>query len=107
MVGAMDAPGNRDDAGRFPPGVSGNPSGRAKKLPELAAKISLYDDEMVKRLLSIARSTLNDKNSIAAIRLLLSYAHGNPVQAITGGDGEPLFDNAERAIAALKKLAGE
>lgn len=88
-------------------GASGNPSGRAKKLPELAAKISKFDDELMKRLLKIARSAEHDKDSVAAIKLLWAYAHGNPVQALTGENGMPLFGSADTVVAALRKLAGE
>lgn len=104
--GVVDEPANRDDAGRFQPGASGNPSGRAKKLPELAAKISEFDDELRDRLLLIARVG-EHRDSIAAVKLLWSYAHGNPSQSITGENGAPLFGQSELVIAALKKLAEE
>lgn len=102
----MDTPANRDETGRFPPGVCGNVNGRPKKLPELAAKISTFDDELLERLLVIARTGAH-KDSVGSIKLMWSYAHGNPVQAITDGDGKPLFGQSEVVIAALKKLAGE
>lgn len=75
----------------FPPGVSGNPGGRPKKLAELSTKISEMDDKHRLRLEAIAEGKGYDaKDSIAAIKLLWAYAHGNPAQAITGPNGADL-----------------
>jgi hypothetical protein len=79
-------PENRDDAGRFPQGVSGNPGGRPKKLEALAASIREFDDELRDKLLAIVR-TGSDKDAREAIKLLWSYAHGLPRQVVTDADG--------------------
>lgn len=75
----------------FPPGVSGNPGGRPKKLAELSVKISEMDEKYRLRLDAIADGDgYEAKDSIAAIKLLWAYAHGNPAQAITGAGGTDL-----------------
>jgi hypothetical protein len=76
----------------FEPGQSGNPGGRPKRKPitemltleleKLAARSSqAKGQKIVERLVSIA---LNGKrtDSIAAIRLIMSYTDGLPVQAV-------------------------
>ncbi len=66
-----------------------NPGGRPKKLEELALSISELSGQHVARLQQIAMQG-KDKDSIAAIKLLWSYAFGNPTQVITGPDGGPV-----------------
>src|SRR4051812_25737705 len=76
----------------FAPGNCANPGGRPKKLEELAVKCREFESDHVARLNQIARDG-DDKDSVAAIKLLWSYGRGNPVQAITGEDGQPIkFD---------------
>lgn len=77
---------------QFTKGVSGNPGGRPKKLEELAVKISEMDEKYRLRLDAIADGGggVETKDSIAAIKLLWAYAHGNPTTVITGKDGAPV-----------------
>jgi hypothetical protein len=98
-------PDNRDQAGRFPPGFSGNPGGRPKKLDELAIKISDMDEAHRLRLENIAANG-EHRDSIAAIKLLWSYAHGLPRQVVTDGNGGPVIDWAG-LLHALKKAEEE
>lgn len=70
----------------FAKGQSGNPGGKPKKLEELAASIREFDDELRDRLLLIVRND-EAKEVIAAVKLLWSYAHGNPRQVVTDADG--------------------
>jgi len=100
------APANRDAAGRFPPGQSGNPSGRAKKLADLAVKITALDDAHRERLEFIAAQG-EPKDSIAAIKLLWAYAYGAPSQSITGPDGGPVQVSTETIIASLDRLKAD
>lgn len=71
---------------------SANPGGRPKRLAALALKIAEFDDEAQQILQKIARGGKGIKagEQVQAIRLMWSYAHGNPVQAVTGPDGEGL-----------------
>ena len=85
----VDEPDNRDDAGRFLPGKSGNPKGRAKRTAALAIAISEFDEDYRRRLHSIALEG-EHKDSVSAIKLLWAYAHGNPAQVVTGDDGGPV-----------------
>lgn len=84
---SADAPKRRNGPGRpFQPGQSGNPGGAPKRLAELSASIREFDNELRDRLLRIARNE-NDKEAREAIRLLWAYAHGNPRQVVTDGEG--------------------
>lgn len=71
----------------FKPGKSGNPGGKPKKLEELAAKCRAFDDQLIERLKGIALKG-EDKDSVAAVKLLWSYGHGLPRQVVTDADGK-------------------
>ncbi len=92
----LDEPASTVKRGRGNPawtkGVSGNPGGRFRKLPELTAAICEVSAELTQRLVQLARGLhkARPQDQIAAIKLLFAYAYGNPVQAITGPDGEAL-----------------
>lgn len=87
----------------FVKGQSGNPSGRSKKLAELAAKISEMDDAHRLRLEHIAQNGA-DRDSAAAIKLLWAYAHGNPSQPVTGADGGPIAFKSVDLMDVLQNL---
>lgn len=89
----------------FVPGKSGNPGGRPKKLDELKLKIVEMTSKHLARLEGIAADGEN-KDSISAIKLMWSYAYGNPAQAITGEDGSPLFPVVGDVTEMLKRLSG-
>ena len=86
-------------------GVSGDPGGRPKSNALLRAKCREFDDELVKRLVDIARGGDNDSASIQAIKLLWAYGHGAPVTTIeidesgTNNALEQLTVDELRAIA--------
>lgn len=97
------------------PGQSGNPGGRPKKSRELEELIrealTMPDgrNKAVERLLGIMAEG-EDKDSIAAAKLLKAYGYGNPRQQVevTGEDGGPLEIATTRgllasAVARLKK----
>lgn len=88
---------------QFKKGQSGNPNGRSKKLADLAVKISELDDAHRLRLESIAASG-EPRDSIAAIKLLWAYAHGNPSQPITGPDNGPIKFQSVDLLESLKAL---
>lgn len=100
-----DSPKRKNGPGRpWAKGQSGNPGGKPKKLEALAASIREFDDELRDRLLLIAREG-SDKDAREAIKLLWSYAHGNPRQVITDEDG-----NAVRSAIVIlpeKALLGD
>jgi len=73
----------------FKPGQSGNPGGRPKRTEALATAISEMDTAHRLRLEYIAAHG-EHKDSVAAIKLLWAYAHGNPTQPVTGEGGGPL-----------------
>lgn len=90
---------------QFKKGVSGNPTGRSKKLAALAMKISEMDDTHRLRLEYIAANG-KAQDSIAAIKLLWAYAHGNPTQPISGPEDGPIQVQAVDLLQSLQNLAG-
>ncbi|MCK6402028.1 MAG: hypothetical protein L6Q74_09020 [Sphaerotilus natans subsp. sulfidivorans] len=73
--------GSRDDAGRFRPGVSGNPSGRRRRseadrqIDELARSRSEDAFHVVADLMT---GSDNDRTKLAAALAILERAHGKP-----------------------------
>jgi len=101
--------------GQFKKGQSGNPGGKSKKSRELekliqeALALPGGRNKAVDRLIGIVEAG-EDKDSIAAAKLLKAYAYGNPRQQVevTGDDGGPLEIATTRglltsAVARLKK----
>jgi hypothetical protein len=100
---SSDAAKKRGPGRPFEPGQSGNPGGRAKKSEALSVKISEMDDAHRARLEDIAANG-EHRDSIQAIRLLWSYAHGLPRQVVTDASGGPVIDVAA-LVQALDRAA--
>jgi hypothetical protein len=102
---SADAGKRRNGPGRpFKPGQSGNPGGAPKRLAELSASIREFDNELRDRLLEIARSD-SAKDAREAIKLLWAYAHGNPRQVVTDGEGNAV--NFGVVFLPAKKLLAD
>jgi hypothetical protein len=75
----------RDEAGKWLPGESGNPSGRPKSIFELAELARAHTAAAIKTLAAI----MNDKEvaepaRIAAACALLDRGYGKPVMSVAG-----------------------
>lgn len=70
------------------PGQSGNPGGRAKKLPELREACEQLTPKILKRLEKLI-DTGSGKDAVAASKLVLSYAYGQPTTVIAGDPERP------------------
>lgn len=81
-----DTRANRDDTGRFLPGVSGNPTGRPKKrdadrrIEELARNASEDAFNVVQVLMNGAET---ERTKLAAALAILERAHGRPGERLT------------------------
>jgi len=72
---------NRDNAGRFLPGQSGNPSGRPKVAPELRAAAQEVSIEGLKVLTGIMRDEKAPQNArITAVQAIWDRGFGKPDQ---------------------------
>lgn len=77
---------NRDDAGRFLPGTSGNPTGRPRKreadrrIEELARNASEDAFNVVQDLMTGAET---ERTRLAAALAILERAHGKPGERLT------------------------
>lgn len=71
----------RDESGRWLPGVSPNPSGRPKSLNELAKICQILTPEIITSLREVIR-TGRGADKVAASRLLIEYGYGRPFQAV-------------------------
>ena len=91
-------PGNRDKAGRFIKGESGNPSGR----PKLPAELKLMKEASLSKAIEILHSKIHNKKYIARLHPvdLIRFVEtafdrfGLPKvtkQELTGEDGAPLL----------------
>lgn len=84
---------------------SANPGGRPKKTEALSASISKMDEVYRQRLHDIATGTREEsKDSIAAIKLLWAYAHGNPTTRIGDPDGQPMKLGVPDLLEVLRAL---
>ncbi len=71
----------RDESGRWLPGVSPNPSGRPKSLTELAKICQALTPEVITSLRGVIQ-TGRGADKVAASRLMLEYGFGRPFQAV-------------------------
>src|SRR5262245_28553960 len=99
-------PGNRDELGRFPPGKSGNPSGRPKIDPEVIEMLKCATVKAARRAIEAldAERTFvvgTGQNSrletapdhdmrLKAYNAIFDRLYGKPSQAVTGEDGGPV-----------------
>lgn len=78
-VRAAPGPQNRDPAGRFQKGISGNPGGRTQKDPEIKEFCRAESMTGVKRLAEMRDNPETKVNDVIAIvRLFLEYGYGRP-----------------------------
>lgn len=97
---------NRGPGRPFVPGASPNPGGRPKKLEALKIKLSQFTEQACDRLENIATSG-EDKDAVAAIKLMWSYLYGAPRQEVSGPDGGPIAfaaDIARLSDAELRSI---
>lgn len=73
----------------FPPGQSGNPGGRPKKLEELTVPIGQWTAEFLDRAHHIVMNG-EHKDSVAMLRVLWAYRYGSPAQVVTDEAGNPV-----------------
>lgn len=78
--------GNPPAAYRFKPGQSGNPSGRPRKLAELAALSQSCYPEALRRLVELINSR-NEDTAKWAITVVLGYVLGKPADSIVMLEG--------------------
>jgi hypothetical protein len=110
----VSAPQNRDGAGRWPRGVSGNPGGRPKGLARAARELVGEDGmALVQLWWDIARDeTRRDSDRLEASRLLAERGWGKAPTfgAIEEGDPLDLADAekaAEEFTAKILRLASD
>jgi hypothetical protein len=98
-------PANRTPEGKFPKGISGNPSGRPKLIQEFHKALT---EQHYPRALAALLECLNDEDGrvrVAAVREVFDRLFGKPKQTITGEDGQPVAVAVDMA-AMLERLAG-
>lgn len=93
----------RDDNGRFPKGVSGNPNGRPRKSDEQAL-IEMMDAKVAPSDFWDVLAKAAKQGKPWAVTLWAAYRYGKPVETIraTGASGGPLefvIDLSEAARA--------
>jgi hypothetical protein len=72
----------------WPKGVSGNPSGRAKKYVEVTKLAQTYSIEAIERLVEIMRNKKAHNVALKAAEIILDRAWGRVPYAVTGAGGE-------------------
>jgi len=86
---------NRDEQGKFIPGMSGNPNGRPRKEHSITDTIKAMMDEKpeIKRALGEKILDMAMKGDVTAIKTLWQYMDGMPLQKseISGKDGMPVI----------------
>ena len=95
-------PSNRDEAGRFTPGESGNPNGRPQLDRELAAAAREMTPEILERLAFWLKSD-SYKASLGAAAILLDRGYGKPTQHIEIDDAT-INDLAEEFSLAPEQV---
>lgn len=91
------APSNRTSTGRFPPGVSGNPTGRVPLPPEIKARLAELGPVALRRLAELLHSQ-NEAIAVRAAEALLDRAYGKAIQA---------HEMDEELTSALTSLAAQ
>ena len=99
------APEDRNEAGQFKKGVSGNPGGRPKRTPAEQKAIDMMKEatpDMVKLVLSIAK---DEKSSfyakLQAAELILNRSMGKPETYLRVEKGEMSREEATAHIMAM------
>jgi hypothetical protein len=77
-------PANRDKQGRFPPGQSGNPTGRPKGLADMIAQAREYTPLALRTLVELASQRKHLPTAKAAADSLWDRGWGKPTQPIDG-----------------------
>lgn len=96
MTGISSEQRKRRGRGKpFEPGQSGNPSGRPKEFGDFRKWARDVGVENAKAVLLRVMTKGNDKDAVAAARVILAYALGQPTQAVelATRDGLPLSLN--------------
>lgn len=88
----------RNKKGQFVKGVSGNPSGRPKKPPEL----DRYGAESLSRIAEMARTSENERVRFDANKWLCEMAYGKPAQS---AEIEGSLDTSPTVIELRGELA--
>lgn len=99
------AGGKKRPRGRpFPPGRSGNPRGRPKKLADIEELAFKMSPDILTHLKRVALAGV-DAPAVSAARIVLSYGLGNPRQRVevSGPAGDPIevADASRRVDAKL------
>ena len=77
----MDNPVQRNEAGRWAPGVSGNPSGRPAVVSEIQELARARAPEAFKRICELIASA-DERTALAASQEILNRAYGKPTQSV-------------------------
>jgi hypothetical protein len=103
----VDNPTNRSVSGRkpgtFPPGKSGNPSGRPKDVGPIKELAKQHAPAAIAALVGALRDD-NGRTRVAAAEALLDRGFGRPSQHIELDAGDELV---KRMNEAAKKLQGD
>lgn len=85
---------DRDQGGKWTPGISGNPSGRPKACAEVVELARKYTAEAIATLADIMGNG-DLRSRVAAAQVLLDRAWGKPSQAVevTGAEGGAVLVN--------------
>ena len=90
----------------FPPGVSGNPSGRPKALREYQEWLAANALDKAKEVLLGCLDHPDGRVRMAAVKEIADRLFGKAPQAITGEDGKPIaIALGVELLSALRKLA--
>lgn len=72
----------RDAAGRFPKGVSGNPGGRVKGLTEITRLARQYTEEAIATLYGIMMNGGKDSDRVSAAQVIIDRGWGKAPQSV-------------------------
>jgi hypothetical protein len=98
----------RDSSGRFPKGVSGNPTGKPSDLKEIAALARSRAPEMIGVLAAIALDkSATEFARIAAANAILDRGLGKPSQALAIGVGTTSTPESFAAMLEALRSGGQ